>query len=694
MLNEAQAREIHELLALLYIYANNRFQIFENQEFYEAVDAFSEDACEYLHEVSQTLWENADIIDDFVAENPFDLPASSLDVVRPWKDALPAMALCVGEEAGRELYLVRDRLVALEAASNERRPMMPAFVSLTFLPYKGRIVEDCSALAYGFDEAQLPFVLEEEVAKARRKGIIGTEGAFVEFSRTVRRERLDQEMEELLAEASRESRRNAGEDISPAGFHRGVLAGLGREEREALWMEEAAASRDSDRARMREYYRKYAVNRQPPTTLEECLESLPKHRIEVIARSYGDKGFQKLRKRELAQRVAGDLMEGEGEVGSALGTLLAFALKDDFERMVQILEKGNLSFDLSDATVDVPYLHAAEPLLFLYRQGDKVTLAMPEDVREHLRGLGLDMDEVRRDVDRRHQALLVAENIGLAYGLIAVEDAYSELQRFGDAISFEQFSGILGAEKGAPYPTVDFWEHDGVTYIADPALLDVAPGDFEGKLSEVVDGILDGADPELFAEDPEAFEESIRSQLKAALEEDARRLVHDEAAMEDERLAVLEAHLNVPRRPYAEIAPDGDMFDALFDEPVVDELERYLNERIPDGADDLGFASRVAEQMVLGVVQSNADVGLLLEYAYSEGLEGCDDDMSYLVGLLSKLVNSLPNWMLNGWSPLGYHELATGRKLFLNDKGKPAKVGRNDPCPCGSGKKYKKCCGR
>ncbi|MCD8025703.1 MAG: SEC-C domain-containing protein [Clostridiales bacterium] len=25
-------------------------------------------------------------------------------------------------------------------------------------------------------------------------------------------------------------------------------------------------------------------------------------------------------------------------------------------------------------------------------------------------------------------------------------------------------------------------------------------------------------------------------------------------------------------------------------------------------------------------------------------------------------------------------------------KGK--KIGRNDPCPCGSGKKYKKCCGR
>ena len=29
-------------------------------------------------------------------------------------------------------------------------------------------------------------------------------------------------------------------------------------------------------------------------------------------------------------------------------------------------------------------------------------------------------------------------------------------------------------------------------------------------------------------------------------------------------------------------------------------------------------------------------------------------------------------------------------KTFVRDE---AKVGRNDPCPCGSGKKYKKCCG-
>ena len=32
------------------------------------------------------------------------------------------------------------------------------------------------------------------------------------------------------------------------------------------------------------------------------------------------------------------------------------------------------------------------------------------------------------------------------------------------------------------------------------------------------------------------------------------------------------------------------------------------------------------------------------------------------------------------------------RQKIKDDSGK--KVGRNDPCPCGSGKKFKKCCGK
>ncbi len=40
----------------------------------------------------------------------------------------------------------------------------------------------------------------------------------------------------------------------------------------------------------------------------------------------------------------------------------------------------------------------------------------------------------------------------------------------------------------------------------------------------------------------------------------------------------------------------------------------------------------------------------------------------------------------------------SGREVRVVKQARPAvpgaEVGRNDPCPCGSGKKYKNCCGR
>ena len=35
-----------------------------------------------------------------------------------------------------------------------------------------------------------------------------------------------------------------------------------------------------------------------------------------------------------------------------------------------------------------------------------------------------------------------------------------------------------------------------------------------------------------------------------------------------------------------------------------------------------------------------------------------------------------------------------GRRPLGTHKRLDSKTGRNDPCPCGSGKKFKKCCGR
>ncbi|MBA3472767.1 MAG: SEC-C domain-containing protein [Rubrobacter sp.] len=48
-----------------------------------------------------------------------------------------------------------------------------------------------------------------------------------------------------------------------------------------------------------------------------------------------------------------------------------------------------------------------------------------------------------------------------------------------------------------------------------------------------------------------------------------------------------------------------------------------------------------------------------------------------------------------GVEPDEPEDIADVEKLLnpLTPSRNPVKVGRNDPCPCGSGRKYKKCCG-
>jgi hypothetical protein len=99
-------------------------------------------------------------------------------------------------------------------------------------------------------------------------------------------------------------------------------------------------------------------------------------------------------------------------------------------------------------------------------------------------------------------------------------------------------------------------------------------------------------------------------------------------------------------------------------------------------------------------------------------------EINRLIQILTQLSNDMPQWLLKGHTP---NELHTKHPLDLHDPNvrknindqikqkfpeanispetlwggfdsnnstPPAnRVGRNDPCPCGSGKKYKKCCG-
>lgn len=67
--------------------------------------------------------------------------------------------------------------------------------------------------------------------------------------------------------------------------------------------------------------------------------------------------------------------------------------------------------------------------------------------------------------------------------------------------------------------------------------------------------------------------------------------------------------------------------------------------------------------------------------------------------LYKNMVDAKADWLygIPAWKEIFSEEKL--KELYLEAKKantivKGPKIGRNDPCPCGSGKKYKKCCGR
>lgn len=69
-----------------------------------------------------------------------------------------------------------------------------------------------------------------------------------------------------------------------------------------------------------------------------------------------------------------------------------------------------------------------------------------------------------------------------------------------------------------------------------------------------------------------------------------------------------------------------------------------------------------------------------------------------IASLLIDVHNSTRLWSNNGYTPEEMYALAPKSDHQMRFKPQQPirvnKIGRNDPCPCGSGKKYKKCCGR
>ena len=133
------------------------------------------------------------------------------------------------------------------------------------------------------------------------------------------------------------------------------------------------------------------------------------------------------------------------------------------------------------------------------------------------------------------------------------------------------------------------------------------------------------------------------------------------------------------------------IYEKLLDDPTAEPVKGTVKEvadrfgvsiqnmiGVLDGMDDSLVASNNLDD-----VTEDSEVVLALDYEkLYMNMVGCNAEWLY----------TLPQWdkILPKERRDELYKLEKTSKTLV----KPPKVGRNDPCPCGSGKKYKKCCGR
>ncbi len=136
-------------------------------------------------------------------------------------------------------------------------------------------------------------------------------------------------------------------------------------------------------------------------------------------------------------------------------------------------------------------------------------------------------------------------------------------------------------------------------------------------------------------------------------------------------------------------------------------LEKGVYEILLENPDEAveGTVKELAEKYELSVMEMTGFLdGINESLLEANPIEEMDEDTKVSLAfdkekLYKNMVDAKADWLyeLPQWESIFDED--TRHKLYLEQKKsgtivKDQKIYPNDPCPCGSGKKYKKCCGR
>lgn len=124
----------------------------------------------------------------------------------------------------------------------------------------------------------------------------------------------------------------------------------------------------------------------------------------------------------------------------------------------------------------------------------------------------------------------------------------------------------------------------------------------------------------------------------------------------------------------------------------IEEFIRSKNALDDNDIDDLLYG-------IFGACQLDLPFEIIVDMLKDSGIEFTDEDeINEFIRMLRVASNNTRKWILRGHMPLELGEnlakIPANRSQDQRPKPRTVKkIGRNDPCYCGSGKKYKHCCG-
>jgi len=743
-LNEKQRKRFFKLHKALLGYANEQLGLFDGFDLDPHRQSFYRTA-----QVAARLWSTEELIDGFLAKNPYNLSKTDLATIREWRDYHITDVFVIVESDSGYCCLTGDSysfgIIGISHEIDEVIPHVPDVVLTTLLPFEGSIIFN------GFfliprnqnDKDDPETLLSYHHAAVAAHGLITTVEDMKQASRSIRQGREDSKWIEQIGKTL------VVEGADPPKTYdlilEDALLKFVEAEHQRL-LEKNEALREERKMLLVNVFSRLASHEPPHRSLEGLLEKHPKDSLLRTAKAFGLKRYSSLKKQELVELLAHHYRI---EASDDLFNALIDGSDEDREFFARLVEEGGtLHIPVEDFAGETGFeellslIAPIPPYINLFFDQEEFTYTVPQEY----------VDAYTQMHPKAIESAVLLKKAILAgvyffvetCGMIVARSYYDWFEEnvFPD-FGWGSFLSVLIHESYDDDSEFEvFFHKDTETlYLVHPSLT------------------------EAFYEDEYEYEDDDEYEDECGLDEElAMRLASF-------REFLITQHPKCKRKDYSkEEVLYGDPFKHFLGIPEAVAIAEVLDRYLPESDYGHRNTERVMYSLFLFIRWGNEpedltgffkDVGLTMKAITTSGI----------LKKASALFRETPIWEFNGWTINELNESGSqcggkrGGQRGVNrtnaskhnsqrdaklpkqaldeqykrdfrvidgglsaqktgapamgapeegapekgapEKGTPktsapekpepiasAKAGRNEPCPCKSGKKYKHCCGK